>query len=456
MARAQRGGSAAFAWALVVFGFGFVVCLLLAIVFYTQLSDAQIAADEAQQELREYVSAAEEGSPNVLRVTSDERYKDETVVGALIEENEFLRGKLGVSATDSRDAIEARLQVINVDSSLIRAVTTLRNEVASLEKRIEGVNEKVINTESALKTAQNERDKLASQFQQARTTLENQVEQRGGTVQQLQQKLGTLETDLEQQMQQTSQTMQQRVTAMRSEIEQLEQEKIVLNRRIGELLDIVKGTAGAAGENVTSADGQIVSVISETDQAYINLGKDEHVPLGLTFEVFGKDELIKLDQYDRLRGKATIEVFEVGDGSSVARIVRTDRGATIKADDQIVNLIFDPKAEYKFYVYGDFDIDQIGDATAADRRRIESMVSRWGGKLAEDLDYDVDYIVLGEAPPIPEPLPPTIIDPVKIAENVAAQRAYERYQSIKAEAKKLSIPVLNQNRFLALTGYYQR
>jgi hypothetical protein len=30
------------------------------------------------------------------------------------------------------------------------------------------------------------------------------------------------------------------------------------------------------------------------------------------------------------------------------------------------------------------------------------------------------------------------------------------YQKLIGEAKTLSIPVLNQNRFLALVGYYQR
>ena len=54
------------------------------------------------------------------------------------------------------------------------------------------------------------------------------------------------------------------------------------------------------------------------------------------------------------------------------------------------------------------------------------------------------------------PHPASEFDPVKIERVAAQRRKYETYQSLISEAKALSIPILNQNRFLVLVGYYQR
>ena len=49
MARVRTGGAGSgYAWALVIFGAGFVICLMLAIVFWAQLGGAREQAEQAQ------------------------------------------------------------------------------------------------------------------------------------------------------------------------------------------------------------------------------------------------------------------------------------------------------------------------------------------------------------------------------------------------------------------------
>ncbi|MEM9019186.1 MAG: hypothetical protein AAGC44_01375, partial [Planctomycetota bacterium] len=69
---------------------------------------------------------------------------------------------------------------------------------------------------------------------------------------------------------------------------------------------------------------------------------------------------------------------------------------------------------------------------------------------------EVDYLVLGKEPEFPADLDPGVIDQVLIRENEEKRVAYDTYQKLVEEAKRLRIPILNQNRFLVLIGYYQR
>src|SRR5690606_39257777 len=134
----------------------------------------------------------------------------------------------------------------------------------------------------------------------------------------------------------------------------------------------------------------------------------------------------------------------------------------IVVGDVIANLVYDPKMKFTFFVFGDFDLDGSGQPTLTDRRRIDGMITAWGGQVvttnANDpkaLSAEVDFLVLGAEPVLPyEALDKT--DPVAIENYNRALAKFVTYQNLTAEAKRLSIPVLNQNRFLTMVGYYQR
>ena len=72
------------------------------------------------------------------------------------------------------------------------------------------------------------------------------------------------------------------------------------------------------------------------------------------------------------------------------------------------------------------------------------------------MNYEVDYLVLGVAPTVPERPPEDDFDSEKEERWFKAREQLGVYQQLVARAQTLSIPILNQNRFLELTGYYQR
>ena len=105
-------------------------------------------------------------------------------------------------------------------------------------------------------------------------------------------------------------------------------------------------------------------------------------------------------------------------------------------------------------MHGNFDLDRNGTATPADAEVIKRLITQWGGNIVNDINVDTDFVVLGKEPAIPEK--PTEADPVMQADYEKAVAAYDSYQEISKKARDYRIPILNQNRFLYLVGYYDQ
>ena len=100
----------------------------------------------------------------------------------------------------------------------------------------------------------------------------------------------------------------------------------------------------------------------------------------------------------------------------------------------------DPTRKAQFVVYEDFDLDGDGIATAVERERLESMITRWGGIVVPEVNKETDYVVVGARPTTPA-----------IALGNAGVGP-DQYDNFIIEAKRLSIPVLNADRFLHMIG----
>lgn len=210
---------------------------------------------------------------------------------------------------------------------------------------------------------------------------------------------------------------------------------------------------------VRQADGQIIR-IPGSGICFINLGLGDQVTAGLTFEVYDKIEGIpqpgdpSTDE-DLPAGKASIEVVRVSQTSSECRITHQAIGTTLSEGDLIVNLVYDRNTKYNFVVHGNFDLDQNGVATAQDAEIIKRLITQWGGTISDQINANTDFVVLGKEPVIPDkPEDPNDALAVKNYEDALA--AYERYGDVSQEARSYRIPILNQNRFLYLVGYYHQ
>jgi len=197
-------------------------------------------------------------------------------------------------------------------------------------------------------------------------------------------------------------------------------------------------------------DGKIILIDDAAKTVHINLGSDDHVYRGLTFSVYDKNTPILKDG----KGKAEIEVFNVEKNISTARIISSTK-TPILVDDAVANLVWDSDKTNAFVVAGEFDLNGDGniDDEAADK--IKALIRKWGGKVADEISINTDFLVLGTVPTVRKK--PTFeqmeVDPMAMEKYEGSLRRLTSYKEIQERAEKLSIPVFNLERFLYFIGY---
>jgi hypothetical protein len=207
---------------------------------------------------------------------------------------------------------------------------------------------------------------------------------------------------------------------------------------------------------VRNVDARITQIAPD-NICYIDLGFGNHVTPGLTFEVYDRFEGIpKMSDNDQdlPKGKASIEIINVGQNSSQCRVVRSSQGQTLTQGDLCANLVYDRNRKNVFFVYGKFDMDNNGVATDAEAEVVKNLITRWGGTISDKLGPEVDFVVMGKEPVVPVYSAEELQQPIPKAKFDEAKAALDAYNKTRDEAVSLSIPFMNQTRFLYYTGYF--
>jgi hypothetical protein len=198
-------------------------------------------------------------------------------------------------------------------------------------------------------------------------------------------------------------------------------------------------------------DGQVILIDEKARVVHLNIGSDEHVYPGLTFTVYDKGTAVPEDG----KGKAEIRVFDVAKTYSAARIVNPKDSKPILQGDIVANLIWDADRTNVFVVAGEFDLDRDGQVDSDAATRIETLVEKWGGQMAESITIDTDFLVLGKQPTVLKA--PTLeeqeIDPEAEVKHQASLQRLERYNQLRDQAQSLWIPVFTYEKFLYFIGY---
>ena len=208
------------------------------------------------------------------------------------------------------------------------------------------------------------------------------------------------------------------------------------------------------------ADAKVMRMAGD-NILYIDLGTGDQVVAGMTFEIYDRVQGIPnpgdpTNDDNLPKGKASIEIIKVEPGSSECRIVRQTPGENIVEGDLCVNLVYDKNIKYNVMVYGNFDLDRNGQATSADADVIKRLVTQWGGKVTDKLNADTDFLVVGKLPEIPNYTQEELDRPEIQFDVEKKKKELADYEETLAHAIELNIPVLNQNRFLYFTGYYEQ
>ena len=137
-------------------------------------------------------------------------------------------------------------------------------------------------------------------------------------------------------------------------------------------------------------------------------------------------------------------------------MTRTTPGTQISEGDLVANLVYDPNVKYNFVVYGQFDLDRNNVATDQDAEVVKRLITQWGGNLMDKVNVDTDFVVPAKEPVLPVLTPEERQDPFEAQKLANAQAALEAYEAVRNTARDLHIPILNQNRFLYLIGYFDQ
>jgi len=366
-------------------------------------------------------------------------------------------GKAAIAAaTDAVKPFNINLQADN----LVSAVNLLRD--AAVGRSTEANN--------ARKQAE---DAVASMTKQRQDTdgqiklLTDQLTEVRGQLDQSNASVTAMTAAKDQQLQETAKGSDMRLTETSQALDKSNQQNQELQKQVATLTSELKKVQDKLSEirpdvnrPVTGqADGKIVR-LPGAGVAYIDLGRGDQIIPGMTFEVYDRNEGIPpigdpTNEINLPKGKGSLEVTNVGATSSECRIVNTAPGTAMTEGDIVANLIFDKHTKNKFLVYGNFDLTRSGKPNSQDTEIIKRLVSQWGGQIVPDINVDTDFVVLGAEPQIPVLTREEREDPVQKAIYDKAVAEAEAYSNISAKARDYRIPILNQNRFLYMIGYYE-
>lgn len=470
----RSGGVSGVVYGLVTFVFLFVICLVLAILFYTQRNQALEEARSATEAREELIRSGDESNDTYLAVR--ERSGGRSVISQFLGERgtliNYLVGNPDASLASAREALE-EVGILEQTGSDDDPTYALRDSavarINALLSRVEAAEESLVEMEEAKSERDDElaslRDRLDEIREEYEGTLENlrtQLQERNDQFSAFEEQSEQARQDLIARREQFREEQQELEDELREQIAGLEQELNRREARINELLRVVRANQLSSPDMTLESDGRIVETNPSEGTVTITLGSEDNLILGMTFAVFDEETgvLTEVEQNGRtvhVDEKGIIEVIRFSeDGqTATARVVRQTFGQPLSSGDLISNIVYDKDRPFKFYVYGDFDLNNDNRATATERERVRNMIRTWGGELVrdEELPVDTDFVVLGKAPELP-PEPSADAPEADWDDFRRKREQFEQYHEVLGTARDLGIPVLNQNRFLTLVGYY--
>ena len=362
-----------------------------------------------------------------------------------------------------------------------------------LTKDVQAANDKAKAADTANQAALADKDKAIADAKAETAKATDQITQ-------LQQTQAKALSDVQSGANQSIQNLTQQLAAVQAVIAQKDQAIGDVNKRNVKLLSALrkfKANPSTKEDIIRVADGEIKTVAG--NQCFINLGQGDQISVGMTFEVYDPNKGIpplgdgtsnpeptrrsggaglagigssagKSDdkyEYELPKGKGSIEVINVGpDHTSQCRIIHTEQGQTISQGDLIANLVYDRNIKFNFVVYGDFDLaNSNASVRANDAPVIRRLIEQWGGHVqpimdpahpADSVTPETDFVVVGKEPVIPNFTAEELGDPGNALIAEKAKGKQEFYRAVLAKAADFGVPVMNQNRFLYYTGYYDQ
>ncbi len=169
-------------------------------------------------------------------------------------------------------------------------------------------------------------------------------------------------------------------------------------------------------------DGEVVKVSPGINSIFIDLGSADGLTVNRTFTVYDRS----VTNFEKGKGKAMVEVINVGRHQAEARVIDEDPRNPILTNDYVLTATWDPGFRVPIALAGKFDLDRDG---FDDTDRLAQMIIRNGGSVVArhdaegavrgKIDSDTRYLVLGEAPSEGPDAKPEVVKAMETLENQA-------------------------------------
>ncbi|MHC4546043.1 MAG: BRCT domain-containing protein [Planctomycetota bacterium] len=470
MSPAKRQQSDAMLYTLILFVGLFLAATTVAVIYYFKFEEQRDIAEKAESNLQEIVSPSElpriptiigAKQPRKSRLATMVDYLDEVVcfvIGGLPEDTSA-EVKVETAFRDFNDTVtlaKAHIDPASIDPNTTGLVQIIQKLKIKLDNTIEALQ---VTDEQLVDLQKDFNDAMVETYNKERAWLVEKDEYRR-EIDSIKKDYNDLEVDLRKNTDQRVLELIAQLNEEKANREQEHQEKLQIQAQLEMTQDRMKRQQDELrkivplpdGEVVAhKSDGKIILVDNPSKVVHLNIGRDDRVYPGLTFSVYDKNMPIPKDG----KGKAEIKVFSVDKNISTALITKSEIRRPIILDDIVANLIWDSDKTNVFAIEGDFDLDGDGniDKDAADK--IKALIGKWGGKVANAISIETDFLVLGRPPSIL--IRPTVaeleMDPMATERYEASRQKRALYEEIQNQAKALLIPVFNYERFLFFIGY---
>jgi len=458
---ATRAGGTGTLVTLVIFVLATVALLVFSVIMWRNQTLAEERAATDRAKLHE-IARDELQRDEVKRLQAEAAKRNLTLVSYMLDEAQnaagFVTGDRGRALNDLARSFgidEAKAGQTSLRAEWERQ----RSEMAVASGEIDAAKQKQADLLKQLADLRTETDRQLAAKEDELKRVQGSISGYSQAAEGYRQDVSDAVADIQKSKDQIEQTYRGRVGDMQQQIDAINAERDLLKTRNNEMGRKLSAFTMKAPNPASLVDGRVIDVNSAEGAVFLDIGRDERVQPGMTFEVYETPEGIQLDDRtgQTARGKASIQVIRVADKTATARITRGTTARPVVRGDVLVNAVYQPGMKYKFLVFGKFDVDQDARPTTDEADFIRSRIREWGGEVVdgEQLTGDLDFLVLGQQPPIPPPLPIDVTD-AQIRAYIDARTAREIYDKLFNDAVEAQIPVLNWNRLQVLTGQAAR
>jgi len=465
----RRKQSNAMLYTLITFVGLFIITTTIAVIYYVDAEDNRTRLADMQNQIDELADSRERNALGTIVGTKASR---KSWLGTMVEHLDGTASRIvgGVPETTSAEA-----KVNDVNTKVGNALTSAKEHIdiadpnttglvqiiGNLTAELENTKKAKLATEEQLNDLQERFDsatKTNSEKEQVHLSEKNKLQQQ---VNQIQANYDDLQARLEKSTTDQIDTYRKQLEEATANLKTLNDELLKTQAELKMAEDIMKRAQQEVRDIkpppdhevlAHRPDGKIILIDDQAKVVHLNIGSKQHVYRGLTFTVYDRSGSIPKDG----KGKAEIEIYDVAETYSAARITRSETKKPILLGDIVANLIWNSDKTNVFVIAGDFDLDNDGNIDRNATGRITALVEKWGGRVADTISIDTDFLLLGGQPQVPQQQPTfeqLELDPGAMQRYETLLQRLNHYNQLQSQAQALWIPVFRYERFLYFIGY---